>query len=264
MKEENIFISAAIVSYNQAEKTKKAAQSLLEHTKIENFKLYIIDNNSNKKETLKNIRGTTFIENKKNLGFGGGHNKVLDLPLGKYHAVINPDIEIKNDVLKELTCILEKNPEMVMITPKILNIDGSEQFLPKRNPTFKYVFLGRIFKRIRAEYTRSNEEIKSLTDIDFSTGCFFVIRSDVFRKIGGFDERFFLYLEDADITRRAKKYGRIVFCPFVSVTHEWNRASAKSIKALSMHITSFFKYIFKWRKRTYEDFNYRSKRTTGK
>lgn len=182
---------------------------------------------------------------------------MLNLPLGKYHAVINPDIEIKTDVLKELTKVLEENSDIVMITPKILNTDGSEQFLPKRTPTFKYSFLGRISKKIREEYTRANENLKTLTDIDFCTGCFFVIKSEIFKKIGGFDERFFLYMEDADITRRAKKYGRVVFCPFVSVTHSWERASAKSIKAILMHITSFCKYIFKWRKSFNENINNR-------
>lgn len=245
----DFLLSAAIVSYNCSTKTFAAAKSILGHTKIENFRLYIIDNNSDDKKHLKEIEGATLIESNKNLGFGGGHNKALELPLGKYHAIINPDIEISEDVLKELIAVMEKNSDIVMLTPKILNSDGSEQHLPKREPKIKYMFLGRLSKKIRAEYTRSNETFETLTDIDFCTGCFFVIRSEIFKKIGGFDKRFFMYLEDADLSRRAKKYGRVVFCPSVKVTHAWERASAKSLKPFFMHITSVFKYFLKWRKK---------------
>ena len=248
--ENEFLLSAAIVSYNCAKETQAAAKSILEHTKIQDFSLYIIDNNSDDKKLLENIKGATLIEYPENSGFGGGHNKALELPLGKYHAVINPDIEINEDVLKKLTDIMEENPDIVMLTPKILNPDSSEQKLPKRTPSLKYIFLGRLSHKIRAEYTRANENFETLTDIDFCTGCFFVIRSEVFRKIGGFDQRYFMYLEDADLTRQVKEYGRVVFCPFVEVTHIWERASAKSLKAFLMHLTSVFKYLLKWRKKT--------------
>ncbi len=248
--EKEILISAAIVSYNCAKKTLAAVNSILEHTKIDGFKLYVIDNNSEDKQYFENLKGATLIENSKNNGFGGGHNKALELPLGKYHAVINPDIEINEDVLKAITDIMEKNPDIVMATPKILNPDGSQQQLPKRNPNLKYIFLGRLSKKIREEYTRANEIFEDITDIDFCTGCFFVIRSDIFKKIGGFDDRFFMYMEDADLSREAKKYGRVVFCPTAEVTHIWERASAKSLKAFLMHISSVFKYLLKWRNRT--------------
>ena len=248
--EKEFLLSAAIVSYNCGEKTLAAAKSILEHTKHPDFKLYIIDNNSDDKTLLKDIKGATLIENKENSGFGGGHNKVLELPLGKYHAIINPDIQINEDVLKKLTDIMEENPDIVMLTPKILNPDGSEQYLPKRNPNLKYIFLGRLSHKIRAEYTRAGETFKKPTDIDFCTGCFFVIRSEIFKKIGGFDERFFMYMEDADLSREAKKYGRVVYCPNIEVTHIWERASAKSLKAFLMHITSVFKYLLKWRNET--------------
>ena len=139
--EKDFLLSAAIVSYNCGEKTTLAAKSILEHTKIDNFKFYLIDNNSDDKNILGNIEGATLIENSENSGFGGGHNKILEYPMGKYHAVINPDIELNEDVLKGLTDIMEENPDIVMTTPKILNPDGSEQKLPKRNPNFKYIFL---------------------------------------------------------------------------------------------------------------------------
>ena len=70
-------------------------------------------------------------------------------------------------------------------------------------------------KKIRKEYTRENKNLEGLCDIEFCSGCFFIMRSDVFEKIGGFDKRFFMHLEDADLSRQALKYGRVV----LDITH---------------------------------------------
>ena len=190
---------------------------------------------------------------KENLGFGGGHNAVLSEISSKYHAVINPDIKLDSDVLSYLVDVMEKNSDIAMLTPKILHADGTEQHLPKRHPTFSYLFLGRlarlggIFRKIRKEYTREEENFQSPFDIEFCTGCFFLIRSEIFKKVGGFDKRYFMYMEDADLSREVLKYGRVVFDPTVSVTHLWKRESAKNLKSLFLHLSSAFKYLKKWR-----------------
>ena len=75
------------------------------------------------------------------------------------------------------------------------------------------------------------------------------IRSDVFKALGGFDERFFMYLEDADLTLRAQKFGRTVIAPQFCVTHLWDRSSAKSIKYLFIHLSSAFKFLIKQKRK---------------
>ena len=227
--------------------------SLKENTKGRELKVFVFDNASKSIDIRLSSAADVLEVNKDNIGFGAAHNKILNYEMGKYHAVVNPDITVDSDVLSHLADILENNPDIAMITPRILNEDGTEQKLPKRTPTARYLFLGRlsrfggIFKKIRDEYVRANEVFEDLTDIDFCTGCFFMIRSEVFEKIGGFDERYFMYLEDADLTREAKKYGRVVFCPSEKVTHLWERGSAKKPKLLLIHINSFIKYLRKWK-----------------
>lgn len=252
-----ITVSASIVTYNCLTQVKDAIKSITEKTKKYPFKLYVFDNNSfdGTKEYIENTYKDVTVKNVGyNSGFGHAHNLSLKEDLGKYHAVINPDITVDSDVIAELVDVMEKNPEIVMATPKILFPDGSEQKLPKRNPSFKYVFLGRlaslggIFKKIREEYTRANETFETVSDVDFCTGCFFVIRTSVFKELCGFDERFFMYFEDNDLSRRAKKKGKIVFCPESHVFHFWNRASAKSFKYFFIHLKSYFIYRHKWRK----------------
>lgn len=244
-----IFTSASIVSYNSRQKTLNAVDSLLRYTDPDKLKLYVIDNGSTDGtvEALRDRPGVTLIENGKNVGFGAAHNQVLSFPHGKYHAVINPDIVIDRDVIGHLTGILEQNPDIAMITPKILNEDGSEQTLPKKNPTVRYLFLGRLMENVRRDYVMADQTADGLTDIEFCTGCFFVIRSEVFEKLGGFDTRYFMYLEDADLSRRARAFGRAVFCPDCGVTHLWERSSAKSPKYFLIHLSSCIKYLVKWR-----------------
>ncbi len=246
---ENAMVSASIVTYNDCARVRNACSSITDNTKRYPLKLYIIDNASSD-GTLESLSDfdADIIKNQSNLGFGAAHNKVLDKEMGKYHFVVNPDIVLSSDVISDMVDFFEAHPDVVMACPKILNFDGTEQKLPKSRPTFKRLYLGRLSDKTRSEYIWAERELKAPCDIDFCTGCFFCIRSDVFKSLGGFDQRFFMYLEDADLTLRAKKFGRVVINPQISVTHIWERESAKSVKYLFIHILSSLKFLWKWRK----------------
>lgn len=253
------FITASIVTYNNGDKAATICKQLIEFTKKYPLRLYVIDNNStdNTVELLNHIGGITLIKNSKNNGFGKGHNSVLKQGIGKYHFIINPDIEISYDVLSAITDFMEQNKNIVMLNPTVLNPDGSEQRLPKEKPTFKRLFLGRIFPHIRKSYTWYNRVISDVTDVNFCSGCFLCIKGDAFEALGGFDERYFMYLEDADLTLRAQSYGGTVTAPQFSVTHLWQRESAKKIKLLLIHISSSLKFLIKWRKNNETTYNRR-------
>lgn len=246
-------LSIAIVTYNSADEICDCLKSITENTKKISYKLYIIDNASTDNTVSlvrENFPEAEIIETGENNGFGFGHNKMLGTEC-KYHAVINPDITIDSDVFSALADYLEANPEAVMVTPKILNPDSSEQKLPKRRPTAKYMLLGRLsryiplFKKVREEYTMADFNITEPCEIEFCTGCFMFMRSEAFKKIGGFDERFFMYLEDADLSDRISQYGKIIFNPLCHATHNWDGGSSKSFKLLKYHFESMFKYLKK-------------------
>ena len=245
-------VSAAIVTYNSSDKIGNAVRSVTEFT--ENCTLYISDNGSTD-NTLNVVNAiddkAVIIKNGDNIGFGAAHNKVLPLLESRYHAVINPDIIFDYNVIGDICEFLDSNPDVVMATPKILNPDGTEQHLPKRRPTLKYLFARRLHlsKRLAAEYTRENEVFTEPTEVDFCTGCFFIIRTDVFKKLQGFDDRFFMYFEDTDLTLRALKYGKVMFLPRSHVTHLWEKSSAKSLKYFLIHLKSAFKFFWKYRKK---------------
>ncbi|MBR4910271.1 MAG: glycosyltransferase family 2 protein [Clostridia bacterium] len=246
---DNIKISAAIVTYNSGDKSAAAVASVLAYCRQYPLDLYIIDNNSSD-DTLLRLKehpDIKIIKLKKNVGFGAAHNKVSELLNSDYHFIINPDITVHSDVFADIVNFMEENPKVVMAAPKILNADGSEQRLPKATPTFKRLFLGRLSKKVRDEYTRADIETDKPYPVDFLSGCFFCIRTEAFRSLGGFDERYFMYLEDADLTARAKTIGEAVFLPQVSVTHLWARESAKNVKLFFIHLISCFKFLIKWR-----------------
>ena len=246
---DNISISASIVTYNDGNKALSAINSLFENTKKYPLTLYVFDNGSadDTVSLIKNNTNAIVFENEKNIGFGAAHNLALKKDMGKYHFVINPDVLVSSDVLSDMADFMEENQSTVMCMPKILNADGTEQKLPKEKPTFKRLFLGRISKKVRSDYIWKNKELTEPTEINFCSGCFFGIRADIFKKIGGFDERFFMYLEDADLTCEAKKYGKVMILPQISIIHKWERASAKNIKYLFIHTVSCFKFIAKRR-----------------
>ena len=247
-----ISVTACIVTYNNAECIKECVESVLNETKLRNFQLIISDNSSTD-ETVSIIE-TSFpevkiIENKVNGGFGFGHNQVLETIDSKYHLVINPDIVLKEDIISKLVQYMENHPSVGMITPKVLNMDGTEQFLPKKDPTIRYVILSKFkpFAYYRDEYTRKNDVMDVPTEIDSCTGCFFLIRTNLFKKLRGFDRRFFMYYEDADLSRRARRYQKLVFYPYGCVYHAWKRDNVHSMKGIKIFLKSMVAYFKKWK-----------------
>ncbi len=243
-------VSASIVTYNDLKRAPLTVESVVKNTKKYPLSLYVIDNASTDgtAEHIENMNCSVVLKQSENKGFGAAHNVVLNEKLGKYHFVINPDITFDYDVISEMVDYFEANPDVVMATPKILNTDGTEQKLPKKVPTFRRLFLGRLSKKIRSEYVCADNVVTEPCEIDFCTGCFFGIRTDIFKKLLGFDQRYFMYLEDADLTLKVKSKGKVMFLPQFSVTHAWERESSKSLKYLAIHITSCFKFLLKWRR----------------
>lgn len=249
---ENVKVSGCIVTYNNANIIEACIESLLKNTKGVEFKLFISDNGSTDgtPELIRNrFPEVMVLTNKENLGFGGGHNQAIPfIDDSQYHFVINPDIYIDKDVITVLVEYLENHSEVAMITPKIMNDNGTEQLLPKRNPSIRYLFLSKFkpFKYYRSIYTRENEILDKPTSIEFCTGCFFGIRSNIFNNIHGFDERYFMYMEDADISRTVGEKYKIIFFPDIYVYHKWHRENLKNFRGIKRWMFSMFKYFSKW------------------
>ena len=246
---ESIKISLAIVTHNEADKAAATAASVLAHCVKYPLDFYIIDNNSTDDtlDRLKYEEGLKIVRLDSNIGFGAAHNKALDFIDSDYHFIVNPDISVNSDVFADMVDYMIANPDVVISSPRILNSDGTEQFLPKSTPTFRRLFLGRLSKKVRDEYIWKDKNLTEPTEIDFCSGCFFCIKTSVMKELGGFDERYFMYLEDADLTVRAKNIGKTVFLPDIKVTHLWKRESARNLRLFFIHLSSCVKFLMKWR-----------------
>jgi hypothetical protein len=248
-------LSLAIVTYNNSKIIENTVKSVVENIPSEySYKLFIIDNGSkdNTVELLKTVRGNIeIIELGVNNGFGFGHNAILDILNSKYHFVVNPDIFIENlEQIKKMVDFLDENPDVGLLSPLILSPDFSIQYLCKTNPTVFDMFIRRVspnlFKQKQDKYIMKETGYNKIMRLDYATGSFMVFKTDIYKLLKGFDETFFMYLEDADITRRVNKISKAIFYPEARVIHAWERSGHKSLKFAKITVQSMFIYFNKW------------------
>ncbi len=217
--------------------------------------LYIVDNAPGD-EMCQRLQwqcpGIQYRAQKKNLGYGGGHNAVIPELRSQYHLICNPDVTFDKALLGNMVQYMEMNKDCAILTPRVFNPDGTEQFLPKRAPTLRYLLGGKFeklpgpFEAWRSEYTLRANHISVPTCVEFATGSFMLIRTGLLRQLGGFDPRFFLYHEDSDLSKRALRMGSIVYHPEMCITHDWTRASHKETRSALHHLRSTMRYFNKW------------------
>jgi len=246
-------VSASIVLYHSGNQALEAVRCLQASTQP--VDLFVVDN-SPQEVTARAISlqdpDAIILPQQKNLGYGGGHNQVLPRLKSKYHLILNPDVSFPPDLLERMVRFMDDHKDVVMLTPRVFFPDGTEQFLPRRTPTVRYLFggrlarLGGVFRELRREYTMEGVPMDAPLEVEYATGCFLLVRSHAFYRMGGFDERYFLYHEDSDLSRKALQMGKIVYHPDFCITHNWHRDSSHSGKALRYHLQSTWKYFMKW------------------
>lgn len=248
----NTRITGGIVTYNNADIIEKCIRSILKYTNEDIFTLYVYDNHSGDNTVdiiKKNFPQVHVIEGPENRGFGFGHNQLVKHRTSDYHVIINPDIFLTDNVIEKMAMYMDENSDVVQLTTEVRNMDGSVQYLPKEDPCFRYVVLSKLkpFAFYRKAYTRENEEMTGPTQVMSGTGCFSMVRTKSFKQIHGYDPQFFLYFEDADLSRRLRALGRIIYHPGMWVYHAWKRDNTKSLKGIRIFLTSMLKYQKKWR-----------------
>ncbi len=248
-------VSACIVTYNNAGEVENTIASLLEHTQGADLHLFVVDNASTDgtpERIAARFPQITLLTGPNN-GFGAGHNRVLGLLASECHFIINPDITIQSDVLTQMTLYLRAHPDVGLVSPHVCFPDGTTQVLGKRLPTIRAILSrnlpGHPFAKQAALYEMRDVDLSKPTPIQFATGCFMGIRTCLFEQIGGFDERYFLYFEDADLTREVNQISSAVYLPDVVVTHAWHRAHRRSLQALWRTCRSMCQYFHKWKGR---------------
>ncbi|MFH1612141.1 MAG: glycosyltransferase family 2 protein [bacterium] len=253
------FVNISIVLYkNNKKQIQKVINMLIKNLDIN---LYLIDNSpTNTLKELANIdQRIEYIFNNANLGYGKGHNIAMQKSIKeniKYHLVMNPDVYFEEGVLTNLYEFMEKNLDVGLVMPKVFYQDGNIQYLCKLLPT-PFDLFGRrflsflpLFKKYIEKRNKIYElritEYDSMMEVPYLSGCFMFMRVDVLEEVGLFDERFFMYLEDVDLSRRIHTHYKTVYYPNVNIYHEYRKDSYKNFKILLLHINSAIKYFKKW------------------
>lgn len=249
-------ITASIVLYNTSPSQLRRlleciAQSAVCH------RVYLIDNSPSPTDIPEyHLPWITYLRLDKNLGYGAGHNVALRLILNssEFHFVLNPDIYFAADELQKMIHRMKAEPRVGQLMPKVIYPDGSLQYLCKLIPTpsdliFRRFFIGpakKIAKKrletFELRFTGYDQEM----DVPYLSGCFMLFRTSSLQRIGIFDEQFFMYPEDIDITRRMHSSYRTLFFPGAVIIHDHAKESYKSWRMLWVHITNMIKYFNKW------------------
>lgn len=249
-------ISASIVIYNiNIDEIKNVINS---YAPSENRLLYIIDN-SPEKTNLESILNNNYMHyyfTGKNIGYGSGHNIAIKMAIennSKYHLVMNSDLQFESDIIDRIGDFMDSDTSIAQVMPKILNPNGEIQYLCKLLPTpfdliFRRFISNNIFsKRINEKYILKNSGYNKIINPPCLSGCFMFLSINKIKENNiYFDERFFLYCEDFDFTRRLHQVAKTIYYPFVSIIHNHAKESYKSKKMLREHIKSAVKYFNKW------------------
>ncbi len=199
------------------------------------------------------------IEGHGNIGYGHGHNLAIEQTAACYHLVLNPDIELDPHALERAIAFLDAHPETGAITPFIRDDSGHQQFLCRRYPTVFDLFVrGFLPASIRKRFQKRLDHYELRDAIDDTnvfwdppiiSGCFMLFRTDVLKKLGGFDPRYFLYFEDYDLSLRTHDIARIAYVPSVRVLHHGGDAARKGFTHIKLFVTSAFRFFnrFGWK-----------------
>lgn len=251
----NIMLSVSLVLYNNR------AEELCDLFKCfqlvnTSFKFIVVDNSSN--DNLRVIverHNFEYIHNPLNTGFGSAHNialrRALDIGF-KYHLIVNPDISFDHDVVTRMLDAMISDDTVGMLMPEILNKDFTKQYLPKLLPSpfdllkRKLKWLSKFYNKHLARYELRFAPDKMIYNSPIVSGCFTMINLQAIRRVGMFDESFFMYFEDFDLSRRVHAFYKTLYFPSVYVIHGYESGANKSFKLLFAFMKSAFMYFNKW------------------
>ena len=172
-----------------------------------------------------------------NVGFPRGNNLGLQEARGDYLLLLNPDTVIVDDALAVLVSYLQANPDVGVVGPQLLNLDGSVQSSRRRFPTaatgfFESTWLEGLAPGILRRYYALDLPDAATADVDWLTGACIMVPRSTYEAVGGMDEGYFMYSEELDWCRRIKESGRrVVYYPAAQVIHHVGKSSEQAVTA---------------------------------
>lgn len=251
-----IDVSVIIVNYNTLKLTKNTIDSIFEKTEGLSYEIILVDNASTDGSVEyfeKNYKNKIiFIKNNKNLGFGRANNKGIEIAKGKYIFFLNSDTLLINNAIKILFNYMEKNIKCGICGGNLysINLEPTHSYLRvlpnisfEISDTFNY--LKKLYKKIVNKRDDFNYSELPL-EVGYITGADLFIRKKILKDIGNFDEDFFMYSEEAELTYRVKQRGyQIISVPQAKIIHLEGKSSKISLKKLKIYLEGKYCYYYK-------------------
>jgi GT2 family glycosyltransferase len=266
----NISLSIAAVCYQtQARELRELFESILDAVEklrdqfdCEFLAVYLIDNSENEHLSLDSLADSQprakalnvelrLLHGHGNNGYGSGHNRILR-SLATYHLMLNSDIVLGENSLVTGITFLENNADTCIVSPNARDKNGNKQYLCKRYPSvltfllrgFAPRFLKGLFSLRLARYEMHDlSEDEPTSTIPIASGCFMLCRSDALVAADGFDEGYFLYFEDFDLSLRLADHGKIAYVPAVRIVHGGGHAARKGFAHIKMFTRSGIRFF---------------------
>lgn len=268
----SIDLSVIIVSYN----TKDLIGNCLDSIKLSKdrffWEVFVVDNaseDSSPEFLKKNYPWVNLVLNEKNLGFAKAVNLAIRKAKGRYILLLNPDTILERNTLLEMITFMDKNPQIGISTCRVEMPNGEIDWASHRGfptPWRSFAYFSRLAKlfprtRIFGGYHLEFEDLAKPHEVDSPCGAFYLIRQEVVKKIGLFDEDYFIFAEDLDFSFRTKEAGyKIFYYPKVKVIHfkgassGMHQVKSQTKKAIRKKATeSFYDTMKIFYRKHYED-----------
>ncbi len=229
-------LSITICSWNTRKDLRECLSSLEKCKSETQFEVIVFDNAS-EDESGKMVENefpwAKLIQSNHNLGFGKGQNLAMEAASGRYLMPLNSDTLVHSGALSEIVKFMDTHSEVGILGPKLLNPDGSLQFSCRKFPTplaalFRNTPLGKLFpkNRFSREYLMQDWNHDDAREVDWVSGAAICINRECYHTIGGFDEQFFMFLEDVDWCKRAWQAGfKVMYFPKAVITHSIGKST---------------------------------------
>lgn len=250
-------LSIIIVSWNVKEILRENLKSIFQSSQNISFEVFVVDNNS-EDGTVEMVRDefsqVKLIVNSNNKGFSKANNQAIAKSQGRYVLLYNPDMKCFPDSFEKMVKWMDGHKDVGVGGCRLVKENGEDFQHVRRYPRFLdqlavILKLPHLFPNILNKYLRSDFDYNKEAEVDSIRGSFFMIRREVIDKIGGLDERYFIWFEEVDYCRRVKEAGyKVMYTPIAQCLD----LKGKSFEQVSRGRTqkyfkdSMLKYFKKW------------------
>jgi GT2 family glycosyltransferase len=256
-------LTISIVSYNSLSFLKECLNSISANPPELRCEIIVVDNASSDStvEFVKdNYPEVTIISNEKNIGFAAANNRAMESSNSKYVILMNSDCRVFKKSLDNLVAFMEKNPEVGIAGPKIINTDGTIQLSCRRFPSAfdaaAHTVLTNIFPHnpFSRKYKLADIEKDRAFKVDWVSGSCMIVRTNALEETGLLDENYFMYVEDLDICYRMwQKNWKVYYCPHAEVMHHVGGSSGgRKIRSSFRMQRSVFYFFWKNYKKSWK------------